>query len=171
MTGVGGGNIRNHVQFNLYTNKRVGDGLGGGGAEFDGISDTSVPEGSVFLFFFPFSLEPVKGVGRCGLFPLKALTLVLMAFQPQDCRCRKVIVECSWVSLLSYTHTSLPFSHPRGVSLCFALSLSHSLCVPSLLFHSPLLSSSHSWSVSATENYCAHTDGVIAGGMKRSPVA
>lgn len=75
------------------------------------------------------------------------------------------------LSSLSHTHTSLPFSHSCGVSLCFALSLSLSRCVPSLLFHSPLLSSSHSWSVSALENYCAHTDSVIAGGMKRTPAA
>lgn len=77
MTGVGGGNIRNHVQFNLYTNKQVGEG-GVRGETAGGISDTSVPEGSDFFF---------QSKHLCGLFPLKLLTLVLMAFQPQDCRC------------------------------------------------------------------------------------
>lgn len=56
MTGVGGGNIRNHVQFNLYTNKQVGEG-DVRGETAGGISDTSVPEGSDFFFFFS-----VKGI-------------------------------------------------------------------------------------------------------------
>lgn len=62
MTGVGGGNIRNHVQFNLYTNKWMGEG--GVRRERDGRRHLGHvrPRRKLFFFFFLLLLEPVKGV-------------------------------------------------------------------------------------------------------------
>lgn len=99
------------------------------------------PKEAFFIFFF-FAFAWASQRRRCGLFPLKPLTLVLMAFQPQDCRCRKVIAECSWVSLLSYTHahTSLPFFHTLVVSLCVSLSLYLSRYVFPRFYSIPLFS-------------------------------